>query len=224
MIDPPLPRADDAAAVEAPFTSWSAGLQIAGLIAANHLLTSAVAALPGFTDSALHGQLELLREAASGDLLRMGLLVAILPAVVEELLFRGALFGLVRRGGGRGWAVVASAICFAIAHGELHHGLIALGLGLQLGVMREVGGLGLAIAAHASNNAVALAASLLVENAPSAPFGRASDDPFTTVVGLALAAAIAGSAWASARQGWRSTARPADSPRSRLQHAADPDD
>jgi membrane protease YdiL (CAAX protease family) len=132
-------------------------LQIAGLAAANHLLTRLVPLLlPGAGGSRIHDDLRLFGEAAVADLARAAVTLAIVPGVLEELIFRGLLFALLERLAGLRWAVLGSAIAFGAVHLDLHLSMIAMLLGLQLGAMRSVSGLGLAVGAHVANNLVVL--------------------------------------------------------------------
>lgn len=62
-------------------------------------------------------------------------LMAGLPAVCEELLFRGGLLSMLRRRMPLRWAVLAQAAMFAMAHATHHKLLPMLGLGLLLGLL-----------------------------------------------------------------------------------------
>lgn len=86
-------------------------------------------------------------------------LVVLAGPFVEELLFRGLGFGLLRPFG-RIVAIVGSAAAFAAVHGLLEGFALIFLLGLGLAVMREVSGSvfpGLAL--HATFNAVAVTAA-----------------------------------------------------------------
>lgn len=88
----------------------------------------------------------------------MTIAVAILVAFVEEVFFRGLVFeGLLRRANLRA-AVLGSALLFGLAHLDLHQGVAAGLLGVQLGALRAFLGLPLAIFAHALNNTAAVLA------------------------------------------------------------------
>ena len=173
-------------------------LQILGLAGSNHVLVRAVRELPGFPSSRIHGDLALFGESALLNFDEALLTLAIIPGVVEELLFRGLLFALLFRWRGGSWAIVGSALAFGAVHADLHLSLIAALLGLQLGLLRHIGGLALAVIAHVANNALVLSAQYLVES-PTPPFSL-PDAPGPT---LALALIIATAACASLTQRMR---------------------
>ena len=85
--------------------------------------------------------------------------VALLPALAEELLFRGFLLGALGRRFGHPVGLVGSSLLFALAHLDLAQGTAAFFLGLYLGGVRlRTGSVHASILAHASNNAVAVLA------------------------------------------------------------------
>lgn len=87
------------------------------------------------------------------------LLVVLVGPFVEELLFRGVGFGLLRPFG-RGVAVVGSAAAFAALHGLLEGFALIFLLGVGLALLREVTGSILpGFALHASFNAIAVTAA-----------------------------------------------------------------
>ncbi len=87
------------------------------------------------------------------------LLVVLVGPFVEELLFRGLGFTLLRPFG-RAVAVVGSAAVFAAVHGLLEGFALIFLLGLGLAVIREVSGSILpGYALHATFNAIAVAAA-----------------------------------------------------------------
>jgi membrane protease YdiL (CAAX protease family) len=88
-------------------------------------------------------------------------LVVLVGPFVEELLFRGLGFGLLRPFG-RAVAVVGSAAAFAAVHGLVEGFALIFLLGLGLAMMREVSGsVGPGFALHATFNAVAVTAAAL---------------------------------------------------------------
>ncbi|MFT4623168.1 MAG: sodium transport system permease protein [Myxococcota bacterium] len=92
------------------------------------------------------------------------LLIALLPAVCEELLFRGALLGLLRDGLSTRWAVLLTAVAFAFLHLDVPRLGSTFVLGVVLGLLTvRTGSLWPAIAAHAANNATAVLWSTLDE-------------------------------------------------------------
>ena len=90
--------------------------------------------------------------------------VVIMPAVVEELCFRGVVMQHLRSFGNR-FAVVTAALCFALLHCNLVQAPFAFIVGLVLGYfVIQTGSLWPAIIIHALNNAVSLAFSYLSES------------------------------------------------------------
>ncbi|HBE72398.1 MAG TPA: CPBP family intramembrane metalloprotease domain-containing protein, partial [Planctomycetaceae bacterium] len=66
-------------------------------------------------------------------LLAVLLVLAVLPAICEELTFRGFIFGGLLRNGGVVRAIVVSALFFGYAHGVLQQSMAACVMGLILG-------------------------------------------------------------------------------------------
>jgi sodium transport system permease protein len=97
--------------------------------------------------------------------------LALVPAVAEELLFRGVLFGAARARIGATGAVVVTAIAFGLYHGSIYRFAPAALGGLLLGVVRAAGGsLWPAIAFHVANNAgVIVAMHYGYESPPPSP-------------------------------------------------------
>ena len=181
-------------------------LHLAGFAATSALLGDVAHRLPGFETSGLAESLARADAAEGGgadggcswiwQLARE----AVVPAIVEELLFRGVLFAGLRRFGGPRAAILGSALLFGAAHGDLHHGLVAGLLGVPLGCLRERHGLAFALAAHAINNALAFA-----DPAGSILFGKG--EGFDRAIGLAIGLVLAGSSNAVLLQSLRRGAR-----------------
>ncbi len=70
---------------------------------------------------------------ASADVWLLVLLVAALPAICEELAFRGFILSGFRNLGGNRRAIIVSALFFGIAHGLLQQSINAFAMGLVLG-------------------------------------------------------------------------------------------
>ena len=62
-------------------------------------------------------------------------LIAVSPAICEELTFRGVFLGLLRRSGGARMAVVVSAVYFALLHLSVFRFLPTFLLGLIMGTI-----------------------------------------------------------------------------------------
>ncbi len=84
-------------------------------------------------------------------------LVAIVPGVFEELLFRGYLLTRLAERWHPFWAILVSAIIFSIAHLDPLHSLGVLPLGLWLGAVAwRTGSVWPAVLCHIANNAMAI--------------------------------------------------------------------
>ena len=97
-----------------------------------------------------------LLEGASAPLWKLWLVMAITPAICEELLFRGLILSGLRRCGS--WpAIVISSLLFALAHASIYRLLPTFCLGLLLGyVVLRTGSIACSMLVHALNNGVAV--------------------------------------------------------------------
>lgn len=134
---------------------------VCGAAGLNHLLT-----LYGVWQERLWPQPEtwrasieaLLRPSSPLDFAAVLVTVALVPALCEEILFRGFVqSGLVRQAE-RPWAgVAAAALVFAIFHLDPWRFVMAAALGMFLGWLRQASGsLWPAILAHALNNVLTI--------------------------------------------------------------------
>lgn len=85
------------------------------------------------------------------------LLMAVLPAICEELTFRGFIFGGLLRTNGVLRAIVVSALFFGFTHPVLQQSIAASLMGLMLGLIAwRTGGVICTILVHAINNTLSL--------------------------------------------------------------------
>lgn len=85
--------------------------------------------------------------------------MALLPALAEELLFRGFLFGWLSARWGTSVGLIGSSCLFGVIHLELAQGVAAAVLGLYLGGIRlRTGSVHAPILCHAANNSLAVLA------------------------------------------------------------------
>ncbi|QDT12370.1 ABC transporter permease subunit/CPBP intramembrane protease [Planctomycetes bacterium K23_9] len=85
------------------------------------------------------------------------LLMALVPAICEELAFRGFIFGGLVRENGRFRAVVVTAIMFGISHGIVQQSICATFMGLMLGwVALRTGSVLPGILIHFTNNTMSV--------------------------------------------------------------------
>ena len=118
--------------------------------------------------------------------------VAVVPAVAEELLFRGLVLQAFRRGLGDRAAVVLSAVLFAVFHLSLHRFFpqAALGVLLALLVLRT-GSLWTAVIAHGLHNAILVGWALSGDQEAGDPGG------LQVVSAIAVAVILVPAAWAA---------------------------
>lgn len=91
---------------------------------------------------------------------------ALTPGICEELLFRGAILGLLRTGLRDRWAVLISAALFGLLHADPFRVAPTALLGLLLGaVVVRTGSLWPAIALHIAHNATLLSLGMAMDGA-----------------------------------------------------------
>lgn len=97
---------------------------------------------------------------STGGFLLSLLIMAVLPAICEEALFRGGLQNFLTRATGRPWlSIIVVSILFSLVHLSFYGFLPRLFLGVMLGaVFYYTKNLWLAIFAHFLNNALAVTA------------------------------------------------------------------
>lgn len=89
-----------------------------------------------------------------GDYLFSMLIMALLPAICEETLFRGGMQNFLSRGTGKPWlAIIVVSLLFSLAHFSYYGFLSRVVLGIALGAIFQYSGkLWLSILAHFVNN------------------------------------------------------------------------
>ena len=110
---------------------------------------------------ALHDMEKIFADASLWQLL---LILAVVPAICEELAFRGFILSGFRHLGHRGRAVVYAAIFFGLTHGILQQSLIACLVGIVIGVLAvQTGSLLPGVLFHLVHNSLAVGTSRLPE-------------------------------------------------------------
>ena len=98
----------------------------------------------------------IIHQASRGQFLMLAFSLTILPACVEELLFRGLLMGALL-GARRGFVLVLQALLFGVFHVDLAQGIATFVLGLGFGFMRmSTRSLVAPMVAHAAYNVIVL--------------------------------------------------------------------
>jgi membrane protease YdiL (CAAX protease family) len=106
--------------------------------------------------------MDIAREPAA-FLITLFLLAGLAP-LVEELVFRGLLYGWLENRWGSGLAFVVSSLAFAAAHIEPAHAVLVLPLGLLFGLLRwRTRSLWPSLVAHMANNGMAVAAAAYLQ-------------------------------------------------------------
>ncbi|MGI9428886.1 MAG: ABC transporter permease subunit/CPBP intramembrane protease [Bythopirellula sp.] len=91
------------------------------------------------------------------------LLMAVLPAICEELAFRGFILSGLRHVGHKWWAIGLSSVAFGMVHPILQQQIAAAAVGLVLGYLAvQTGSLLLCVVFHAIYNGLGLAVSELI--------------------------------------------------------------
>jgi sodium transport system permease protein len=126
------------------------------------LLRSMISQLYPVSTETLRALEALLRHTPSfGELI---VLVAIVPAICEELAFRGFILSGLRRMGHPGRAIVYSALLFGLTHSILQQSLAAALVGLVLGLIAvRTGSIFPCMVFHMIHNALGLGAAKVPE-------------------------------------------------------------
>jgi sodium transport system permease protein len=113
---------------------------------------------------------QLLSQAPSGW--HLLLLLALTPAVCEELAFRGFMLSGLRHIGHKWWAIAISSLFFGILHGVLQQSIVAATVGLVIGYLAvQTGSLFPCMLFHLVHNSLTvLPAAFSSEEAGSNPF------------------------------------------------------
>ena len=85
------------------------------------------------------------------------LMLALIPAICEELVFRGFLFAGLQRNGGQLRAILVTAAFFGLSHGVLQQTITASVMGVMIGwIAYQSGGVASTIAFHATHNSISM--------------------------------------------------------------------
>lgn len=133
---------------------WGLLFGVAGLVAAGFGALITTLFVGDFNSAAGEVALALQESNSLVTLFVFAVMIAIGAPVVEELAFRGLLYGSLRKKGiGSIWVVVITAAAFALFHLEPVRFLVLFPIGLTLGLARwKTQGLGAPMVAHLVNN------------------------------------------------------------------------
>lgn len=105
------------------------------------------------------------QQIGSAPWLTVVLLMALVPALCEELAFRGFIFGGLVRENGRLRAVMITALMFGISHGVLQQSIAATIMGLLLGwIALRTGSVLPGILIHFTNNALSVSLERIAQS------------------------------------------------------------
>ena len=143
---------------------WSPGFCLPVFLGVANLANLAGALINRLTGSPATSEM---LPSGGPELLMQFLALCVMPAIAEELLFRGAFQGLMRPCGSAA-AIFAPALLFGVLHLDLAQGLTALGCGEFLGWLAERSGSILpGMLLHLVNNALAFLTIYLRYYAPA---------------------------------------------------------
>jgi sodium transport system permease protein len=93
----------------------------------------------------------------AAPLISVVMVLAVFPAICEELAFRGFIFGGLKRQNATLRAIVISSVFFGFSHGLLQQSIAATMMGLLLGFIAwKTGGVLCGIAFHVTHNALTM--------------------------------------------------------------------
>ena len=143
---------------------WSPGFCLPVLLGVANLANLAGALINRLTGSPATSEM---LPSGGPELLMQFLALCVMPAIAEELLFRGAFQGLMRPCGSAA-AIFAPALLFGVLHLDLAQGLTAFACGVFLGWLAERSGSILpGMLLHLVNNALAFLTIYLRYYAPA---------------------------------------------------------
>ena len=94
------------------------------------------------------------------------LVIAVTPAICEELAFRGFILSGLRHLGHRWWAILLSSLCFGIVHGIVQQSITATIVGIVIGYLAvHSGSLLTCILFHVTHNALAILSQVFLVQA-----------------------------------------------------------
>ena len=117
------------------------------------------------TDQAMEALQPVVKQMAELPLWIVITLIAVTPAICEELAFRGLIFGGLAKNGRHWGAIVVTAILFGSSHGVLQQSICATLMGLLLGIIAyRTGSVLPGILFHFANNAMSVCIQRLSES------------------------------------------------------------
>ncbi len=175
----PLPRIEmPAAGLQSPAETTAFFVGLGGCAAANVAASYVASILDSFGITPPENP-TFLENTPQSFLLNL-VVLALLPALLEELTFRKCILGTLQKYG-QGTAVFVSALLFGVIHGGIAQSVFAFLVGLVLGFITvKTGSIRGAIAVHFVNNALSVTAEYITLGMDQTAQGLA----YTVIVGV----------------------------------------
>ena len=126
-------------------------------------LSMGIRAVYPISDQAIAQLAPISEQLATAPLVKVLLVMAFLPAICEELAFRGFILSGLRRSGKKWMAITVTALLFGVTHGILQQSISAALVGILIGYITvQSGSLIPAILFHFTHNSLAVVFSRLV--------------------------------------------------------------
>lgn len=131
------------------------GLSVLGYVAGTLLLTGLATLIPGF-EANQEQNVGFQNMSGTRDLILAFIALVVLPPLIEELLFRGYLFGKLRQQHGFWMSAIITSVVFGAVHLQWNVGLDTFVLSVFLCILREkTGAIWMSVLLHALKNGVA---------------------------------------------------------------------
>ncbi len=128
------------------------------------LLASWISAVYPISETAVTAMKPFTDQISTAPLFYVVLLMAVLPAICEELAYRGFMFGGLERDGSPVRAILVTSIVFGISHGVLQQSISATCMGMLLGwVSLRTGSVLPGMLIHVTNNALSVSLGRIAE-------------------------------------------------------------
>ncbi|NNE00272.1 MAG: CPBP family intramembrane metalloprotease [Pirellulaceae bacterium] len=129
------------------------------------LMAKSISYLYPVSDQAAESMQPFVQQITSAPWTSVILLMAVVPAICEELAFRGFIFGGLLRRNGRFRAVLVTAVMFGISHGIVQQSIAATFMGLLLGwIALRTGSVLPGILIHFTNNTLSVSMDRIVKS------------------------------------------------------------
>ncbi len=140
-----------------PLPTWGVVAAVLGMLGLSYLLDAGLRA-SGLREASVLARIDgLLAGASGGDLILAAVALALVPALGEEIFFRGLMLGRLREFLGAPKGLILSSLLFGALHMDVAQGVAAALLGLYLGLLTlRTGSVHTALLCHGFNNLVAI--------------------------------------------------------------------